>query len=81
MIPVTSWIAHRPDKRLRISIPFIGEIVDVPDDLIKERDQVFGVRGRASAVIVVGRVMNVRLVVWRIEIDAIPARGEVDLCP
>lgn len=81
MISIPSRITHGPDKRLRVSVPFIGEIVDVPDDLIKERDQVLGVRGRASAVVVARRVMNVRLVVRRIKVDAIPARWEVDLCP
>lgn len=38
MITITGRIAHGPDKWLAVSVPFIGEIIDVPDDLIKERD-------------------------------------------
>ncbi len=79
MIPIASRIALSPDKRLGVSVPFIGEVVDIPDDLIKERDQVLGVRTRASAVIVASRVRHVRLVIRRIEVDAIPARREIDL--
>jgi len=79
MISIASRIALSPDKRLGVSVPFIGEIVDIPDDLIKERDQVLGVRAGASAVVVASRVRDVRLVVRRIEVDAIPARREIDL--
>jgi len=79
MKPIASWIAHRPDKRLSVSVPFVGEIVDVPDGLIEDRDQVLGVRARASAVVVAGRISDVRLVVRRIEVDAIPTRREIDL--
>ena len=79
MVPITGWIAHRPDKRLRVSVPIVSEIVDVPDNFVKDRDQVLRVRGRASTVIVEFRISNVRFVVRRIEVDAIPARGKIDL--
>jgi hypothetical protein len=58
-----------------------GEVLDVVDELVEEGDEVDGVSRRAvtTAVGSSGGVGHVRGVVRRVEVDAVPARREVDL--
>ena len=52
MTTVASLVADGPDKRLAVSVPFIGKLASVPDDLEEERDQVDREFWRAFAIVV-----------------------------
>jgi hypothetical protein len=78
---VSSGITHGKDKGLAISIPHVGKLVDVVQDLVEEGNHVNRVRGRARSVIggTAAGVGHVRLVIGRVEVHTIPAGWEEDL--
>jgi hypothetical protein len=83
VVTVTSWVTVGKDEWL-FSPTIIHEILDAPQDLVKDRDELHRVSRWADTIVVGisisrGGVGHVRLVVCRIEILAIPARREEDL--
>ena len=55
------------------------DVVDAVEDLVEEVEQGHLVRGRADAVVQVGHVFHVAVVGF-VQVDAVPAGLEVDLC-
>jgi hypothetical protein len=63
-----------------IAIPHIPKLLGVPGNLDKDRDNSHWVGCRAGSVVVgLGRVGHMGLVVRAIQVDTVPARGEIDL--
>lgn len=78
--PVASRIALSEDERLGGTVPPI-ETGSRVDDFVEDGNHVNRVSCRARTVVVrvLGRVGHVRLVVGRVKVDTIPARGEENL--
>jgi len=78
--PVASRITLSEDERLGSSVPPI-EAGSGVDDFVEDGDHVNRVSCRARTVVVrvLGRVGHVGLVVGRVKVDTIPARGEENL--
>ncbi len=81
METVPGGIAIRPDPR-RLATIVEGEILYLEDEFVKQRDEVFGMTGRAiPSADTAARPSHVRLMIVRIDIDPVPTRWEVDLRP
>jgi hypothetical protein len=77
----SSRVTLSKDERLSAAVPHATEVTDIVVDLVEDGDQMNRVRVGALAAVVAATngVRHVRLVVSRIKVDAIPARGEEDL--
>lgn len=78
---VTSVISERIHKGLRVAVPIIGKGTGVKDEFVKDRDHGnrVGLRTFSAIMVLAFRVRHVILVVPRVKVSPIPARGEVDL--
>ena len=75
METVTCGIALREDEFAAIEV----DVVDGVEDFVEEVDELDGVGGGTDAVIHRGHVCYMAIIFF-IEIDAIPAGLEMDLC-
>jgi hypothetical protein len=77
---VASWITHRPHKRLFVTMPHIVEFVNAEEHFVEQGDEMDRMRGWARAIsMAVDRIGHVGLVIWRVEVLAIPTGREEDL--
>lgn len=79
VVSVTSLITVGENKWLLVTVPLVAELIGVPCDFIEERDEALWVRWWAASRIDTVWVGHVRLVIWRVEVDTVPARWEEDL--
>jgi hypothetical protein len=78
---VASRVTLSEDEGLSATVPHAAKVTDVVVDLVEDGNQVdrVSVGALAAVVATTDGVRHVRLVVSRIEVDTIPARGEEDL--
>ena len=79
VVAVARLVTGGEDKGLLAVIPHVLELVGVPDDLVEDGDEALWVGIWTLAAVDVAWVGHVRLVVWRVEVLAIPARREENL--
>jgi hypothetical protein len=77
---VASGVAGSIDERplLGRGVPAAGKVMNVPGDFVKELHHVDGVSRGAFTVVESGQISNVRGMVGRVQVLAIPACGHVD---
>lgn len=80
MEPVSSWITHRPDKWLTVSVPHVLELVDIPQDFVEDGYKMDRMGVRTFPVVVrTDRIGHVGLVIRSVKVLSIPARREENL--
>lgn len=77
----SSIITLRKHKWLPGTIPVVLESIGVEDDFVEQGDEAFGEFLRTFAIIIDRWIGHVGLVIWRVEIFAIPTRRKEDLSP
>ena len=76
---VTGRVTVREDKTA--TIIYDVELIYAKQNLKEDGDKMARVRGRTATVVNAVRVRHVGLVIGRVQVYAIPARGEKDLSP
>lgn len=78
--PVSSGITHGPDEWLAVAIPHVLELVDVPQNLVKDGDKMNRMSvGTAPTVVRTYWIGHVGLMIRSVEILSVPARREENL--